>query len=665
MHDHKGTDILMITYNRPSYTRLSLQRLLDTCDETMRVWLWHNGTDPQTLEVVRSFLDHPRVYRFNHSEENQGLRGPTNWLWENARGEFLSKVDDDCLLPEGWADTLRGAHRDEPGFGVLGCWRFHDEDFIPELAGKKIRAFRGGHRLLVNLWVEGSGYLMKRECVDRAGPLQPGESFTQYCVRLAGRGWVNGWYYPFLRQEHMDDPRSPHTLLKTDQDVERYNPLSAVTFGVRTLEGWRARLKRSARIVQSAPTSLPRYRLWRLKRKVGSRLRSLPIGGGAGFLMIFGYLVFSLLLYNLLGSNERVTLVQARQFAVPGWIAGDWFLGTEVGYRLPFSMLAGSLARFLPLHLSALAGRIAILALYSYTLQRYLARLKVGAFLVLPFLFLHLRYQSLVAGEWIVTLFEAKSISYVFVLLALLFLMDRRYLLFSLMAGLALSFHGMTGVYALLAVLAAVLLNARFFVQEIPRLARNSYPLFLSGGFGLYATAAFMARSGGADRELATWVQLNVRFPHHLLPSHWNGYIWVVKLFLAVAFLAAVYLAAADRTRRVLASFALGGSLFFFAGLLFHATGRTDLLTFFWFRFPDVVLPLFTLLLLFSLLGSCLYRWKRAPGEVVFTVPWLAGRVQVRAPKRGYRLVVLAFTVLSLILAVQAGKKFFTQLPRL
>jgi hypothetical protein len=463
----------------------------------------------------------------------------------------------------------------------------------------------------------------------------------------------------------MDDPRSPHTLLKTDRDVERYNPLSAVTFGVRTLEGWRARLKRSARIVQSAPTSLPRYRLWRLKRKVASRLRSVSGTRGAGFLMIFGYLVLSLLLYNLLGSNERVTLVQAKQLADPGWISGDWFLSTGVGYRLPFSMLAGALARFLPLHLTALAGRIAILALYSFTLQRYLGRLKVGAFLVLPFLFLHLRYQSLVAGEWIVTLFEAKSISYVLVLLALLFLMDRRYLLFALTAGLALSFHGMTGVYALLAMAAAVLLNAGYFAPDIPRMARNSYPLFLSGWFGLYAIYAFMARSGGADRELATWVQLNVRLPHHLLPSHWDGYIWVVKLFLAVSFLAVVYQAARDRTRRIPASFALGGSLFFLAGLLLYAAGRADLLTFFWFRFPDVMLPLFTLLLLFSLLGDYLDRWRRAPGAVVCTVPVFRKRLQVRTPKRGYRLVVLAFTGLSLVLAVQAGMKFFTGLPRL
>lgn len=34
-------DVLMITYNRAEYTRRALARLLDTADETMRIWVWH------------------------------------------------------------------------------------------------------------------------------------------------------------------------------------------------------------------------------------------------------------------------------------------------------------------------------------------------------------------------------------------------------------------------------------------------------------------------------------------------------------------------------------------------------------------------------------------------------------------------------------------------
>jgi glycosyltransferase involved in cell wall biosynthesis len=273
-------DILMITYNRPEYTRLSLTRLLETCNQTMRVWLWHNGDHGETADVVKSVAQHPSVHEFHHSKENRKLREPTNWLWQNAKGDYLSKVDDDCLLPDGWAQQLRGAHEDGSQFGVLGCWRFQDEDFEPRLAERKIRELAGGHRVMTNCWVEGSGYLMKRRCVQQAGLLRPGETFTQYCVRLASAGWINGWYYPFIRQEHMDDPRALHSLIKSDADLQHHLPLSAINSGVKTVEQWTAQLRRSARIVQSASPNPRVHTGWRRKlRTAGMKVRR-ALGGG-------------------------------------------------------------------------------------------------------------------------------------------------------------------------------------------------------------------------------------------------------------------------------------------------------------------------------------------------------------------------------------------------
>src|SRR5690606_32174319 len=107
------------------------------------------------------------------------------------------------------------AHADEPRFGVIGCWRFPDEDFFPELAQRKIQTFAGGHQLMVNMWVEGSGYLMKRACVEKLGLLYGERGFSDYCIRVGRSGWVNGWMYPFLYQEHMDDPRAEHSALRT------------------------------------------------------------------------------------------------------------------------------------------------------------------------------------------------------------------------------------------------------------------------------------------------------------------------------------------------------------------------------------------------------------------------------------------------------------------
>jgi GT2 family glycosyltransferase len=274
-----GIDILMITYNRPEYVRLSLPHLLGTCPSDARVWLWHNGTDQATLDAVERLRHHPRVHRFRHSPDNVGLREPTNWLWRESTGDYVSKVDDDCLPAAGWLKTLRAAHEDFAAFGVLGTWRFPPEDVDERLVAAKLADYPGGHRLLRNHWVQGSGYLLKRDVVRQAGAIRPNESFSLWCLRAARLGWVNGWYYPFVAEDHMDDPRSPNTIYRTDEDFRARPPLSSRRSGVTTVAAWTEQMRESARSVQTASLDLREYSGWRQTRRKAARRIRLALKG--------------------------------------------------------------------------------------------------------------------------------------------------------------------------------------------------------------------------------------------------------------------------------------------------------------------------------------------------------------------------------------------------
>lgn len=260
-------DIVMITYRSAGYLHLSLPRLLDSLGEQDRLWLWHNGDDEETIEALRPYTTDPRVHRYHHSRENVKLREPTSWLWQESSARFVSKVDDDCLITPGWLDTFERAHEANPEFGIIGSWRHPDSDFRPEVAAKKIETFAGGHQLMRNLWVQGSGYLMPRTIVEKQGLLGPEESFTGYCIRAARRGAINGFYYPFVPEDHMDDPRSPHTLIKTDADLAERMPLSAKANGVRTVAEWTAQLERSALVLQTSSLDPRSYVGWRAKTR--------------------------------------------------------------------------------------------------------------------------------------------------------------------------------------------------------------------------------------------------------------------------------------------------------------------------------------------------------------------------------------------------------------
>ncbi len=87
---------------------------------------------------------------------------------------------------------------------------------------------------------------MKRQCVVQAGVSASTRVFQAIAFDWRDMGWLHGWYFPFLYQEHMDDPRTEHTLLKSDMDLEKYMPLSAQNFGATTLVQWRDQLRRSA-----------------------------------------------------------------------------------------------------------------------------------------------------------------------------------------------------------------------------------------------------------------------------------------------------------------------------------------------------------------------------------------------------------------------------------
>jgi hypothetical protein len=145
------------------------------------------------------------------------------------------------------------------------------------LAVPKIARFPEGKSVLLNFWVQGSGYLLRRECIERHGMLRPGWSFPYYCQRLALAGWTNGWPYPFVREDHMDDPRSPNSLLATDADLLAELPLSARRTGVTTLAAWAAQQQRSARIVQAASIDRRDYVGWR--KTLRSTRHRLRLGG--------------------------------------------------------------------------------------------------------------------------------------------------------------------------------------------------------------------------------------------------------------------------------------------------------------------------------------------------------------------------------------------------
>jgi hypothetical protein len=231
-------DVLMITHERPEYFALSLPALLESGDESLRVWIWQNGENKDIARILRDYSNHDRLYKVHRSPKNLGLREPTNWLWRESDACYVGKVDDDILIPKGWLGTLKSSHEKVPRFGALGCWVSPMCDFNKNLVYRKTSTYES-QKILESPWVPGCAYLMKRICLQDGGLLSADGTFPGYCYRLAWLGWVHGWPLPLLSAENMDDPRSPYCILKTEEEFQSAKPLTAQRYNLKSLEEWK------------------------------------------------------------------------------------------------------------------------------------------------------------------------------------------------------------------------------------------------------------------------------------------------------------------------------------------------------------------------------------------------------------------------------------------
>jgi len=217
-------DLVFITYNRLEYTKLSLASVLADPTEEFSLTIWDNASTDGTVEFIKQEVNDPRIADIVFSRENIGQMAAVNEIWGKSKADLLGKLDNDCLMIPGWTRTLAQAHKDIPKLGVVACWHYLPEEFDYERAKHKIQTF-GRHKIFRHPWTGGTGLLLKRDTFERFGPIQ-WKSTTKYWIKIASAGYINGYYFPLIYIEHMDDLRSKHCLLHqmSFDEARKYNP---------------------------------------------------------------------------------------------------------------------------------------------------------------------------------------------------------------------------------------------------------------------------------------------------------------------------------------------------------------------------------------------------------------------------------------------------------
>ncbi len=260
--------LAFITYNRLDYTKLALRSILANDQDDFALTIWDNASTDGTAEYL-STVDDPRIAEVILSKENAGQIAAVNEIWAKSKADLLGKLDNDCLMTPGWVGKLAEAHEDIPELGVVACWHYPLDEFDEQAARKagKIQQF-GDHQIVRHPWTCGTGLLLKRSTYERFGRLQ-GKGTTRYWMKIAYAGLINGYHFPLIPQEHMDDPRSRYTLVSDDESVRQYGRTACVLRdnGINTIEDRWKRRQMILRNLNAGPWDVRHYTGWRGRLK--------------------------------------------------------------------------------------------------------------------------------------------------------------------------------------------------------------------------------------------------------------------------------------------------------------------------------------------------------------------------------------------------------------
>jgi GT2 family glycosyltransferase len=212
----------MVTYNRLEYTRLALEAVLKLEYPNLRVVIWDNASTDGTIAYLRERIQGLAHVTGIASPTNRGVVYPMNEVWSsNPEAELLAKIDNDTLVPPELIRRLAECHLQSKRFGVLSGFHFRQEgEALAE--AHRIKMF-DGIQVLPQPYVGGCAVMIRRGVFQTTAPITcrtdgpDGRPFmdsgwTAYQQRLTDAGFINGYPWPPIHVDHMEDTRSPHCI---------------------------------------------------------------------------------------------------------------------------------------------------------------------------------------------------------------------------------------------------------------------------------------------------------------------------------------------------------------------------------------------------------------------------------------------------------------------
>lgn len=135
------------TYNRERYLPQVLESLKKQtlATELFEIVLIDNNSPGNTKEITEEFIkDNPDLKVYYHLETNQGLSYGRNRGIKEAKGKYITFIDDDAFLSMDYLEKIYNYFEKDASVGAIGSKiHLHYEDVIPKWENKYLNSLLG------------------------------------------------------------------------------------------------------------------------------------------------------------------------------------------------------------------------------------------------------------------------------------------------------------------------------------------------------------------------------------------------------------------------------------------------------------------------------------------------------------------------------------------
>lgn len=190
--------VIVLSYNSSRFLSALFESLRKTTYSSFEIIAVDNASQDNSAQIIKSWKEKLPL-RFIQSSTNLGFSGGVNLGIEHAQGKYIVLLNPDSIVLPDWLDKLL-AHTRPANVGIVGGVNMlmdvqHEIDFsqINRIHPKPLLAHM----------VSGSLFLIKRELLDKLGPLDHDYFLywedTAYCFNAYLLGydiiWANDVYY--------------------------------------------------------------------------------------------------------------------------------------------------------------------------------------------------------------------------------------------------------------------------------------------------------------------------------------------------------------------------------------------------------------------------------------------------------------------------------------